>query len=1193
MNTPFFCLRCRYSFSSGFRTHCPVCESRDILPFSLSDTLEKKICPRESQHSLSIVPCNDSGAVKEYYTVFPFGELLTKRIRAEHTSHPQVWTYLYETDPEAPGYSRLKRKTYPSGSHVDYSYDHWGRLLTKCEPWVGGGHKVTRITYEEDSPDTEISRRVREFILDCQDREYFLTETRYLVTQTAQGKKEEKKQSAAGSSVCHRSLKEWHGENDENPASRGKLKRTCDISGIQHFCEYATESANTLSSPNVPLWTRTKTLTVKDAPVPGQSTRTRETFDAKGNCLHLQEYVHDGSEFVLIRSDRFAYNEGGQPVRCLLGNGTEQSTEWSPRGPVRIRNASGTVTEFEYDSLNRLIQTTENQAGNAEPESQEHLPRITRNEYDKEGHLRSCIKIQGKKISRTLYTYDSSGRLTSETNPDSLTTIYSHTPDELATLISHPEGNTSFTRRHERGALLCEGGTGKKNRFHLYSVTPAGIREQIRVGRIDGPLETEILTNGFDQVILLRQAAAPGLMKETAYAYNEKGQKVEERTCGLAPFRLSYDTLGNLSGKTQLVPYSEDSGKFLPWRVETRVIRYCRDDFDPGEPAESEESQQPLMYCKEIRAVYNEQGEPVLESKAAKISALDMQEGEYQIVYLDKYCHYSVLDASLDPGTGELTAYSYLPGCPDSASKTFRGDCLIRKKERDGRRTDYTHRLGSKGVELTAPEDKKQDEPRIRQEHDAAGRLIMLHQLTTKKNLHPHFPEKEIRVRFSYDDVSGVLLHKQFMDMLTSYEYERNGQLSRITHASGKEMYFQYTPAGELSVISFDDDTPTVLYEYGETGRLRRIHDGAGMHDFLLSPENDLEAEEDTQTGTHLQHLRDILGRPSGQILSRKDEIIQSVHLDYDRYNRVKSLRENELAACRFTYHPGTGSLSGIAYPQGIRKQWLPENKKTNCREVKYLFPHTLPPMTFETSLPEKREEPTEDYLIRLLSDPLYPTVLTTDTGVWQITYNALPLPSVFRQEDRRIELLYDYRGRCVKKSVFHNDTLVEKLCYIYAGTRLLAEFDATSEENGESPLLLCSYVWSPVSPGPLSMTLWKNGIGTTSHYLHDADNNIRGIVDGECRLRAAYQYAESGLVSHCDGDLAGINPFRFGSSYYDEDLGLYPARFIPAASSGMTGPELPPGAPVPPSFLAHCLLPFVRQEALDKLFSEDRKQNL
>lgn len=1168
--------------------------SRDILPVSSPDTEEKGICLTEYPAALPSAPGNESGTVNEYYTVFPFGEFLTKRVRAEHSSHPQIWTYLYETDPEAPGYSRLKRKTYPEGSCVDYSYDPWGRLLTKCEPWVGGGHKVIRITYEDDSPDTDVSRRIREFILDSQNREYFLTEIRYLVTQTPLGKKEETRQFAVGAPVCHYSLKEWYGDNDENPICRRKLKRTQDINGIQHCYEYAAGSTGCHTSSNEPQWTRTDTLVAKDAPVPGQSTRTRETFDARGNRLHLQKYVHDGSEFVLIRSDHFEYNDCGQSVLCSHGNGTTHSTEWSPYGPVRTRSTSGAVTEFEYNSSNQLIKTTEYHAGHTRPTSQEYLPRITRNEYDKEGHLRERIEIQGGKISRTLYTYDGSGRLTSRTDPKGLTTTYSRTPDELVTQVTYPEGNTFIIQRHVRGALLCEGGTGRKTRFHLYSATRAGIREQVRLNQINGPLETEKLTNGFGQVILLRQAVAPGLMKETAFAYNEKGQKVEERTCGQAPLLLGYDILGNLSGKTLFLPGSENYEKRHSRRLETRVIRYCRDDFDPGDPAGDDESQQPLMYRKETRAVYNEQGDPVLESKAVKISDLDMREGESQIVYLDKYGHYSVLDTSLDPDTGELTSYSYLPGCPDSASKTFLGKCLIRKKERDGRRTDYTCHLGDKAEELTAADDMppSETEIRIRHEYDGTGRLIMFCYSSPGQQLHPLFPEKEIKVGFSYDDASGALLQKQLMNQRTSYEYERNGQISRITHASGKGINFRYTPTGALSEISFDDGTPSIFYEYGVTGRLSQIHDAAGRHSFFLSHANDPEAEEHSLTGTRLEHLRDILGRPSGQILSRKGEIIQNVHLEYDRYNRIKSLRENGQASCRFTYHTETGDLSGIAYPQGVRKQWLPENKNTNRRKVKYQFPHTLPTMAFAPSA-EKQGKTKEDYILYHLSGQLHPAVLSTNTGMWQITYNALPLPAVFQQEDKRIELLYDYRGRCVEKFVYYRDILMEKLRYAYSDNHLLAEFDATSEQHSKSPLLLCSYVWSPISSSPLSMTLWKNGIGTTCYYLHDADNNVRGLVDKECRLRAAYQYTESGLVVRSDGDLAEINPFRFGSMYYDEDLGLYLSLLIPPAFPGVNGKSRPPGAPVPPSFLELCLLPFSRQGELDKLFSKDRRKNL
>lgn len=110
-----------------------------------------------------------------------------------------------------------------------------------------------------------------------------------------------------------------------------------------------------------------------------------------------------------------------------------------------------------------------------------------------------------------------------------------------------------------------------------------------------------------------------------------------------------------------------------------------------------------------------------------------------------------------------------------------------------------------------------------------------------------------------------------------------------------------------------------------------------------------------------------------------------------------------------------------------------------------------------------------------------------TETGVWQVVWNAENRPVCFRKDGRTVEYVYDYMGRRVSKITMGDDGYDAGYRYIYSGYRMIAELSAAFiQENRVQEPVCRTWVWdgNPV-PGasvPLMMTVWERPTGPTPY---------------------------------------------------------------------------------------------------------------
>ncbi|MBQ7590292.1 MAG: RHS repeat protein [Verrucomicrobia bacterium] len=138
------------------------------------------------------------------------------------------------------------------------------------------------------------------------------------------------------------------------------------------------------------------------------------------------------------------------------------------------------------------------------------------------------------------------------------------------------------------------------------------------------------------------------------------------------------------------------------------------------------------------------------------------------------------------------------------------------------------------------------------------------------------------------------------------------------------------------------------------------------------------------------------------------------------------------------------------------------------------------------------------------------------------------------------IKFSYDTQGRRIEKKVWNNTTgtgtPATYLKYLYDGWNLIAELNGKS-----SDAVVRTYSWGPEAqgePGTLRMIADNNGVYFPAY---DPNGNVMGLVKAsDGTVCAQYEYLPYGEQVTATGTMAGSNPIRFSTKYYDTEARLY-----------------------------------------------------
>jgi RHS repeat-associated protein len=174
---------------------------------------------------------------------------------------------------------------------------------------------------------------------------------------------------------------------------------------------------------------------------------------------------------------------------------------------------------------------------------------------------------------------------------------------------------------------------------------------------------------------------------------------------------------------------------------------------------------------------------------------------------------------------------------------------------------------------------------------------------------------------------------------------------------------------------------------------------------------------------------------------------------------------------------------------------------------------------------------------------------LTAYNGV-NYTYNAenrlvAVEPASPVDGDTKVECVYDYMGRRVKKAVYDYNAgswqLEKEKLFVYDGWNLVEEITVAGATETSR-----YFVWGL----DLSQSLQgAGGIGgllatvdgaDTYYFAYDGNGNVGQVIDASTStIAGSYQYDPFGNLIKSDGAYADDNPFRFSTKYHDDETGL------------------------------------------------------
>lgn len=433
---------------------------------------------------------------------------------------------------------------------------------------------------------------------------------------------------------------------------------------------------------------------------------------------------------------------------------------------------------------------------------------------------------------------------------------------------------------------------------------------------------------------------------------------------------------------------------------------------------------------------------------------------------------------------------------------------------------------------------------------------------------------REQVITYSYDSATGLLKSQLSSEEGTPdihYDYNHLGELVEIKDGSGtREITYDsygkpdtekvtiggveyslkenYDSCGRSSGYELTGGSDTSLLHavqgYGTDGRLATagIQTAAGVQTFgysylsgthlpgtLTMPggvSRELAYEEHRDLATHISYKKDgasiaartqtydALGRPVTRSQQRGTEAVRN---DVFTYNDRRELTGATLGGLNYAYdYDNIGNrktaqeiVGEISYEANSLNQYTGITNSTL----------NSPPSTLEQPF-----SPTFD------ADGNQ-TLIHTETGVWEVTYNAANRPVKFKRGDNtEMECGYDYMGRRWFKKITQNGTVTAHECYLYRGYLQIAALDMLQNAAVKHTIL-----WDPQEPVATRPLALLAG-GNMYMYGFDFNKNVTELLNDQGQRVALYDYSPYGNVSS-HGQAAEVNPLQWSSEVYDSEI--------------------------------------------------------
>ena len=460
------------------------------------------------------------------------------------------------------------------------------------------------------------------------------------------------------------------------------------------------------------------------------------------------------------------------------------------------------------------------------------------------------------------------------------------------------------------------------------------------------------------------------------------------------------------------------------------------------------------------------------------------------------------------------------------------------------------------------------------------------------------------RTRWLYDETTGLLTNKVYSDgMGPRYTYTPDGKLQTRTWARGVVTTYNYDSLGQLTNISYSDNTPAVTFAFDRLGRQTTITDGAGTRLFSYTEAFQLASE--TNAAAELVRIYDSQGRPAGcdLVMAGSTSAVSTIRYSHDEVGRFHQVDADLRAASlplqnfRYGYLADTDLIEslnetnigyGVSRSFESRRNLITQMLNTSGTNRISQFDYVNDAVGRRTQridssfLTNDFSYNTRNELIEALMgannfsyryDSIGNRTAATNNGVVteyqanslnqysQITNNLQPITPSFDLDGNMTSygqwaFAWDAENRMTGAS---STSTVANYSYdymsrrqrkvvngvtnnfVYDGWNLISEISVGGSES-----ITNNYVWgldlsgTQQGAGGIGGLLSVTRNGTSYFPCYDANGNITDYVDSSGAVVAHREYDAYGNTVASSGPMVNDFSFWFSSKYLDHETGLY-----------------------------------------------------
>lgn len=752
-----------------------------------------------------------------------------------------------------------------------------------------------------------------------------------------------------------------------------------------------------------------------------------ETDDITTAYTYTAQGLIDTLTDALGRVTDYDYDALGRLSQTTFAVGTEnearQQFEYDAAGNLTaFTNENGNRTEYIYDALNRVIQTKE-----ADPDDQGPLASPwTGFDYDESGNLTATTDARGNQTQyvyderdrltelidangdRTQYTYDASGNLVSLVEALDRETRYEYDSRDRRTAIIDPEGNkTRFRYDLDNNLSAVIDSLGNRTSY-AYDARNRLVRETDALGNVTAYVYDA--TNN-----LVGQTDRRGNVTEYGYDALNRLTRVIDALGSVAT--LGYDKLGNLLNS------SDERGN---------VTAYAYDE-------RNRLAQLTDALGSTIGYTYDGVGNQLsMTDELARTTT-------YAYDALNRLTQ--MTDALNHSTTYGYDAFDNLTGVTDAL----------------GRTTAYSYDNLNRQVQMV----------------DAAGGTSS----------------------YTYDAVGNLTAYTDELARTTTYEYDERNLQSKVSDPLGNATVTTYDAVGNVATIT-DALNNTTQYTYDALYRRTKVTDALGKETAMVyDAEGNLLSLTDASDNV-TDYTYDVLNRMATESITVEGEALTRRY-DYDATSNLIERADRNGRTQTFTYD---------ALNRQTQEQWLDEQGNA-VRAISYSYdaasqltavndPDSAYGYSYDaagrlTSVDNSGTAGSPDVLLNYGYDAVNNRTSVTDfitgieSGIETFDYDALDRVTQITQRgngvaEKRVNMTYDAASQMTglqRYSDLAGTQSVADTVYTYDGASRLTDLD--HERNGTA---ISDYGFTYDAANRLTQLITPDG---TSDYSYNGRDEL------------------------------------------------------------------------------------------------------